>query len=273
LIITVIKKKNRRRADKSSNESIEFSGNSVSFETVVTLFCYPLCSVYKNFAIICLCVCFREGSPEKLWISSLRRNDDMTRKPSQASSKNTTPDHGLWNANSLKTAAQYQPPPVSQSMASSRNVHPSEEAPRMKFAFEMHLGNNRSPTGSDKEKDSPPSKSSKFRNFFTSKQSHHQKQNFPELSGPQNSHRNQHKTILGSPRLHRAIFRDKKNHGTKSSSASDSSSSSVNSPTSAALCDWATADYGSQSDPNMAQFKVRINTIFLAYFPYFEKIK
>jgi hypothetical protein len=144
-------------------------------------------------------------------------------------------------------------------MASSKNVHPSEEAPRMKFAFEMHLGNNRSPTSSDKEKDSPPSKSSKFRNLFSSKQSHHQKQNYLELSGSQNSHRNQHKTILGSPRLHRAIFRDKRNRGTKSSSTSDSSSSSVNSPTSGVLCDWATGDYGSQIDP-MAQFKVRNNT-------------
>ncbi|XP_023711372.1 uncharacterized protein LOC111866550 isoform X3 [Cryptotermes secundus] len=197
---------------------------------------------------------YRGGSPEKLWINSLRRND-MTRKPSEGSCKNSTPDHGLWNPSSLKRAAQYQPPPVSQSMASSRNVHTSEEAPRMKFAFEMHLGNNRSPTSSDKEKDSPPSKSSKFRNLFSSKQSHHQKQNFLELSGSHNSHRNQHKAILGSPRLHRAIFRDKKNHGTKSSSTSDSSSSSVNSPTSAVLCDWSTGDYGSQTNPNMAQFK------------------
>lgn len=203
---------------------------------------------------------FRGGSPEKLWISSLRRNDDMTRKPSEGSCKNS-PDHGLWNPSSLKTAAQYQPPPVSQSMASSRNVHTGEEAPRMRFAFEMHLGNNRSPTSSDKEKDSPPSKSSKFRNLFSSKQSHHQKQNFLELSGSQNSHRNQHKAILGSPRLHRAIFRDKKNHGPKSSSTSDSSSSSVNSPTSAVLCDWSTGDYASQTNPNMAQFKVRNSTL------------
>lgn len=203
------------------------------------------------------CVCFRGGSPEKLWISSLRRNDDMTRKPSESFCKNSTPDHGLWTPSSLKTAAQYKPPPVSHSVASPRNVHPSEEAPRMKFAFEMHLGNNRSQTSSDKEKDSPPSKSSKFRNLFSSKQSHHQKQNFLELSGSQNSHRNQHKTILGSPRLHRAIFRDKKSHGAKSSSTSESSSSSVSSPTSGVVCDWATGDYGSHTDPSGAQFKVR----------------
>lgn len=200
----------------------------------------------------------------------------MTRKPSEGSCKNSTPDHGLWNPSSLKTAAQYQPPPVSQSLASSRNVHTSEEAPRMKFAFEMHLGNNRSTTSSDKEKDSPPSKSSKFRNLFSSKQSHHQKQNFLELSGSHISHRNQHKAILGSPRLHRAIFRDKKNHSTKSSSTSDSSSSSVNSPTSAVLCDWSTGDYGSQTNPNMAQFKVRNSTLdhkFVIFKLRFQKVK
>jgi len=127
----------------------------------------------------------------------------------------------------------------------------------MKLAFEMHLGNNRSPTISDKDKDSPPSKSSKFRNFFSTSKSQHQKQNFLELPDSQNSHRNQHKTILGSPRLHRAIFRDKKNHGPKSGSVSDSSSGSVSSPTSATSCDWTADDYGCQMDPSMAQFKVR----------------
>jgi hypothetical protein len=161
-------------------------------------------------------------------------------------------------------------------MSSSRNIHPTEEVPRMKFAFEMQLGNTRCPTSSDKEKDSPPSKSSKFRNLFSSKQSPHQKQNFLELSGSQNSHRNQHKTILGSPRLHRAIFRDKKNHGTKSSSTSGSSSSSVNSPTSTALCDWTIGDYGSQTDAGMAQFKVSSNTTdhnFVIFKLRFQRIK
>jgi len=208
-----------------------------------------------------LFMCYRDGSAEKLWISSLRQNDEITRKPSQGSHKNLAPDNGSWNANCLKTAAQYQPPPVSQSMVGSRNIHPNDEAPHMKLAFEMHLGNNRSPTGSDKEKDSPPSKSSKFRNLFSSAKSQHQKQNFMELPGSQNSHSNQHKTILRSPRLHRAIFRDKKHHGLKSSSANYSSSNSVSSPvslpSSAALCDWSTEDYGSQPDPNMAHFKVR----------------
>jgi hypothetical protein len=127
----------------------------------------------------------------------------------------------------------------------------------MKLAFEMHLGNNRSPIGSDKEKDSPPSKSSKFRNLFSSAKSQHQKHNFLELSGSQKSNRSQHKTILGSPRLHRAIFRDKKNHGLKSSSNSDSSNSSISSPVSPPVCDWVTEEYGSQTDPSMAQFKVR----------------
>jgi hypothetical protein len=220
----------------------------------ILYFCYPFCCVCKNFVTMWLCMCFRGGSPEKLWINSLRRNDDVTRKPSESSCKNSMADHSLWNPSSLKTAAQYKPPPVSHSAASPRNVHPCEEAPRMKFAFEMHLGNSRSPTSSDKEKDSPPSKSSKFRNLFSSKQSHHQKQNFLELSGSQNSHRNQHKTILGSPRLHRAIFKDK-----KCSATSESSSGSVSSPTSGGLCDWATAEYGSQADPSMAQFKVRNN--------------
>jgi hypothetical protein len=187
----------------------------------------------------------------------LRREDDKVRTSSLASYKNPAPDHSLWNSHALKAAAQYQPPPVTQGVASSRNVHPNDEAPRMKLAFEMHLGNNRSPTTSDKDKDSPPSKSSKFRNFFSSSKSQHHKQNFLELPDSQNSHRNQHKTILGSPRLHRAIFRDKKNHGQKSRSVSDSSSSPVSSPTSVTMCDWTTDDYGSQVDPSMAQFKVR----------------
>jgi hypothetical protein len=78
-----------------------------------------------------------------------------------------------------------------------------------------------------------------------------------EPPGSQNSHRNQHKTILGSPRLHRAIFRDKKSHGLKSSTTSDSSSTSVSSPMSTSSCDWTADDYGSQMDPSLAQFKVR----------------
>lgn len=221
---------------------------------------YVCCLYYclhKDFFIVYLCVYFRDGSPEKLWISSLRRNDDITRKPFQGSHKNVTPDSSSWNANCLKTAAQYEPPPVSQSMAGCRNVHCSDEAPRMKLAFEMHLGSNRSPTGTDKEKDSPPSKSSKFRNLFSSAKSQHQKHNCLELPCSQKSHRNQHKTILGSPRLHRAIFRDKKNHGPKSSSNSDSSNSSISSPVSPPACDWVTEEYGSQVDASVVQFKVR----------------
>lgn len=200
---------------------------------------------------------FRSSSSDKLWISSLRRNDDTTRKPFQGSHKNLAPDNSLWNTNCLKTAAQYEPPPVSQSMVGSRNIHANDEAPRMKLTFEMHLGNNKSPTESDKEKDSLPSKSSKFRNLFSSTKSQHQKHNFLELHGPQKSHRNQHKTILGSPRLHRAIFRDKKNHGSKSSSNSDTSNSLISSPVSPPTCEWVTEECGSQTDPSMAQFKVR----------------
>ncbi|XP_069700872.1 connector enhancer of kinase suppressor of ras 2 isoform X2 [Periplaneta americana] len=132
------------------------------------------------------------GSAEKMWINSLRQNDKVP-------------------TNCLKTAAQYQPPPAS---------HPGDEAPRMRLAFEMHLGN----------KDA---KSSKLRSLFSSSRPQQQKQSFLEPPAQ--------KTLLGSPRLHRAIFKDKKH---KSSSASDSSSGSLSSP---AACE--------ELDPSMACFK------------------
>lgn len=96
----------------------------------------------------------RGGSPEKLWIASLRRNDD-SKQPRR------TP---------LKTAAQYQPPPAA--------TPAQQQPPRMKLTgFEMHLGD----VGKG---------NSKLKGIF----------------GPPPGQ----KTLLGSPRLHRAIFRDKK---------------------------------------------------------------
>ena len=181
--------------------------------------------------------CFRGGSPEKLWINSLRRNDDTSKKLSQTS------NNGTWSTNRLKTAAQYQPPPA------SRNNGSSDETPRMKLAFEMHLGENRtSPT------ENHPVKSSKLRSLFSSSKSNHQQQqqksNFLDLPPQQ-----QQKTILGSPRLHRAIFREKKHHSSKSTS--ESSSSSISSPVSPPTpCDWTTDEFENQSDPNLAQIKV-----------------
>ncbi|XP_066991200.2 uncharacterized protein cnk isoform X2 [Anabrus simplex] len=167
---------------------------------------------------------YRGGSPEKLWIDSLRRNDDLPkRQVVPVSQRSLEPTVG-WSSSNLKSAAQYQPPPVSQ----------TDEKSRMKLAFEMHLG----------EKESSKT-SSKLRNLFTSSKS---PQTTPNLEVPSPVQ----KTLLGSPRLHRAIFRDKRVSSTKGST-SDSSSSSVTSPISPPFtASWVADGLG---DPSAAQIK------------------
>lgn len=79
----------------------------------------------------------------------------------------------------LKNVAQYQPPPIPSS--------PFEDG--MRAAFVMHL---------DKE---PGQKTSRLKNFFGSKS--------PQKPSSLDVSKEQQKTLLGSPRLHRALFKDK----------------------------------------------------------------
>ncbi|KAK7868377.1 hypothetical protein R5R35_013663 [Gryllus longicercus] len=146
---------------------------------------------------------------------------------SECSGDVATPGRSIdtrWTANQLKSVAQYQPPPVAQ----------SDDSQPLTMAFEMHLGERES-----------SSKTSKFRSIFTSKSNrhHNQKPNNLEvpLSGGPDSRQ---KTLLGSPRLHRAIFRSDKYHGGTKGSTSDSNSnsSSVSSPITPSLMspsEWA----------------------------------
>ncbi|XP_029662241.1 uncharacterized protein LOC115234954 [Formica exsecta] len=80
----------------------------------------------------------------------------------------------------LKNVAQYQPPPITTS--------PFEQE-GMKAAFEMHL-----------DKSDQMQKGNRLKNLFGTKQ-----QKPCTLDLPKDAQ----KTILGSPRLHRALFRDK----------------------------------------------------------------
>ncbi|XP_011154406.1 uncharacterized protein LOC105192169 isoform X2 [Harpegnathos saltator] len=82
--------------------------------------------------------------------------------------------------NRLKNVAQYQPPPLPMS--------PFEQE-GMRAAFEMHL-----------DKSDQVQKANRLKNLFGTKQ-----QKPCTLDLPKDSQ----KTILGSPRLHRALFRDK----------------------------------------------------------------
>ncbi|XP_066584052.1 uncharacterized protein [Prorops nasuta] len=81
----------------------------------------------------------------------------------------------------LKHVAQYQPPPIPTS--------PFEQD-RMRAAFEMHL-----------DKNDQVQKANRLKNLFGSKS----QQKPSTLDLPKDSQ----KTLLGSPRLHRAFFRDK----------------------------------------------------------------
>ncbi|OXU26706.1 hypothetical protein TSAR_000117 [Trichomalopsis sarcophagae] len=89
------------------------------------------------------------------------------------------------NKGRLKNVAQYQPPPMPMS---------SFEQDGMRAAFEMHL-----------DKANEQKKSTKgLRNFFGNKS--------PQKPSSLDLPREQQKTLLGSPRLHRALFRDKSSH-------------------------------------------------------------
>ncbi|KAH0569194.1 putative uncharacterized protein DDB_G0282133 [Cotesia glomerata] len=103
----------------------------------------------------------------------------------------------------LKNVAQYQPPPIPTS--------PFEQD-GMKAAFEMHL---------DKEHIQKSSSSSRLKSFFGNKNS--QKPATLDIS------KEPQKTLLGSPKLHRVLFREKntnqrqvsgKSHGSNSGNSS-----------------------------------------------------
>ncbi|XP_018897509.2 uncharacterized protein cnk [Bemisia tabaci] len=125
---------------------------------------------------------YRGGSPEKFWIDSLRRSD--SRPQASAHSTNTVPD---LRTKRLKKAANYQPPPVSP--LDNASPGPSD----MRFAFEMALDQSQSCRKNSKQSQSS---SKTLKSFFSPSKSDHS-------SSPQ-------KTLLGSPRLHRVLFREKK---------------------------------------------------------------
>ncbi|XP_051174533.1 probable serine/threonine-protein kinase DDB_G0282963 [Leptopilina boulardi] len=86
-----------------------------------------------------------------------------------------------FDKNKLKHVGQYQPPPI---------FNTPFEQEGMRAAFEMHL-----------DKNDDVQKKNKLKNFFTNKS--------PQKPIALEIPKETQKTILGSPRLHRALFRDK----------------------------------------------------------------
>ncbi|KAI4490984.1 hypothetical protein M0802_010560 [Mischocyttarus mexicanus] len=101
-----------------------------------------------------------------------------------------------YDRNRLKNAAQYQPPPIPAS---------SFEQEGMRATFEMHL-----------DKKDQVQKTNRLKTLFSTKG--HQKPSTLDL--PKDSQ----KTLLGSPRLHRALFWDKNSNQQKSSIVSETQS-------------------------------------------------
>nr|CAD7444397.1 unnamed protein product [Timema bartmani] len=178
----------------------------------------------------------REGTLEKFWINSLCQNEDIKRKPTGFKKNSSTSKLNSNNPSNcgLKNAAQYKPPPVSQGVGSGSKIHPKEPT-KMKMAFEMHLGD------TTVEKEVSSSKSSKFRDLFFSSKS-------PKPSLEQPIFPPTHKTLLGSPRLHRALFRDKRTQGSKENSTD--SASPVSPPS-----DCSQKMNATHTDSNMTAFK------------------
>ncbi|XP_057326647.1 probable serine/threonine-protein kinase DDB_G0282963 [Microplitis mediator] len=111
---------------------------------------------------------------DKYWIvDSLKRSDSNKKTTTTSASE----------ISRLKNVAQYQPPPIPTS--------PFEQD-GMKAAFEMHL---------DKEHVQKATSTSRLKSFFGSKNL--QKPTTLDVS------KEPQKTLLGSPRLHRALFREK----------------------------------------------------------------
>ncbi|XP_034950691.1 probable serine/threonine-protein kinase DDB_G0282963 [Chelonus insularis] len=102
----------------------------------------------------------------------------------------------------LKNVAQYQPPPIPSS--------PFDQEGSMRAAFEMHL-----------DKSENVQKTSRLKSFFGSKS--------PQKSTSDSSRETQ-KTLLGSPRLHRALFRDKNTNQRSKAVGQCSNDNSINQP-------------------------------------------
>ncbi|XP_063220348.1 uncharacterized protein LOC134529812 isoform X2 [Bacillus rossius redtenbacheri] len=153
------------------------------------------------------------------------------------------------NCDTLKAAAQYQPPPISQVLASGRKVHPKEEGPKMKLAFEMHLGENKLPTASNKD----TSKSSKFRSLFLFAKN----QNI--MCSPDDAFLSSSgepcKPLIASPKLNRTFLWDKQVKGSKNSSKKINFNSVTHSSSSNVPSGW-TADLPNlQTDCSISEMK------------------
>ncbi|XP_048506093.1 uncharacterized protein LOC105688413 isoform X2 [Athalia rosae] len=111
-----------------------------------------------------------------------RRDQSTPDKHWMDSLRRTDKKNQSSDKNRLKNAAQYQPPPIPSSPFEQDGMRP---------AFEMHL-----------DKSEHVQKTNRFKSLFASKNP--QKPNTLDLP------KDHQKTLLGSPRLHRAIFRDKR---------------------------------------------------------------
>jgi len=140
---------------------------------------------------------YRDGSPEKLWIDSLRRTDRRY-PPTPRHIHQVHPATTTTAGTRLKKAALYQPPPVAP-------LDTPGGGEGMQLAFEMTL--DQSEAKRRYHKTGAPTPASRLKNLFTGRSDHNPAQ----------------KTLLGSPRLHRAIFRG-------SMTRADSSGETVNSP-------------------------------------------
>ncbi|XP_046471196.1 serine-rich adhesin for platelets [Neodiprion pinetum] len=96
----------------------------------------------------------------------------------------------------LKNAAQYQPPPIPSSPFEQDGMRP---------AFEMHL-----------DKSEHVQKTNRFKSLFGSKT--------PQKPSTLDLPKDHQKTLLGSPRLHRAIFRERRTNQQHQSNRSGSQS-------------------------------------------------
>ncbi|XP_054264542.1 uncharacterized protein LOC128987620 isoform X2 [Macrosteles quadrilineatus] len=138
---------------------------------------------------------YRDGSPEKLWIDSLRRTDRRyPPTPRHIHQVHPAPTPAVGTR--LKKAALYQPPPVSPLDT------PGGEG--MQLAFEMTLDQSEAKRRYQKV---GPTPATRLKNLFSGRSENNPTQ----------------KTLLGSPRLHRAIFRG-------SMTRADSSGETVISP-------------------------------------------
>ncbi|XP_071442402.1 uncharacterized protein cnk [Hetaerina americana] len=134
---------------------------------------------------------FRGGSPEKFWIDSLRGWDERG-MPARKDRPSPTSPSSL----KLKNAALYRPPPL-QPKPLRREEEEQTQTHGMKLAFEMSLDHSNEPP--------TPTTHSRFR-LFSPKLSRRSGEGSPSSPPPTPPASTPQKTLLGSPRLHRAIF-------------------------------------------------------------------